>query len=479
MKLLMTSLLGLAIATNASAADYLVKLKNPQSAKNLLNTFQAKNTQLVTDQWLRIEFKDNKSAESALAALSNMPSVEYVQPNYKISINKTFETNNVAIGMMLNKIANNGDIDLESTPTDNPEIPSAPTQAGSGNDPLFKSQWGMADIGVKEAWKKAEAHIDQDIVVAVIDTGVDYTHEDLIYNMWRNKNEIPGNGIDDDNNGYIDDIVGWDFASNDNKPYDMWTPPMQLLLGGGNPGHGTHCAGNVAARANNGKGIVGVAPNVKIMALRFLTEKGQGTTAGAIQAIRYAVDNGAHVLSNSWGSEGEDANSPDSKALKEAVQYAQDHGRLFVAAAGNGHQGAGYDNDTDSRPGFPASYDHEIIVSVAALDENDQLGSFSNWGKNSVDLGAPGVKVFSTVPDTSINYADTVFDMFGMTIHWDGTSMATPHVAGAAALYLSKHPNADWTEVKQALLDSTTPINSLNNKSTSNGKLNVDALLEY
>jgi subtilisin family serine protease len=213
------------------------------------------------------------------------------------------------------------------------------------------------------------------------------------------------------------------------------------------------------------------------MGLRFLSEKGQGTTADAIKAIEYAVRNGAKVLSNSWGSEGEDpSDGAGNRALRDIIQFAQDHGALFVAAAGNGHQGRGYDNDADPKPAYPASYNHDIIVSVAALNAQNQLGPFSNWGRRSVDLGAPGVKVFSTVP--AQKYQDTVLDLFGMKVTWDGTSMATPHVAGAAALYWSAYPEKSWREVKAALLRSTVPVSALNQKSVSGGKLNVERLMD-
>ncbi|MCJ8277797.1 MAG: S8 family serine peptidase, partial [Bdellovibrionales bacterium] len=249
------------------------------------------------------------------------------------------------------------------------------------------------------------------------------------------------------------------------------------VLFGGHPGHGTHVAGCVAARADNGKGIVGVAPNVKIMAMRFLTEDGQGTLEGAIDSIKYASDMGAQILNNSWGSEGDGGDAATSKALTDAIQYSQDAGALFVASAGNGRQGVGYDNDSDSKPAFPASYPNDNILSVAALDSSDQLGSFSNWGRNTVDIGAPGVKVYSTVPDNV--YQDTVIDIPGfITATWDGTSMASPHVAGAAALYLSKNPNADWRELKQVIMDTATPIPAMNGKAVSNGKLNVKALMQ-
>jgi subtilisin family serine protease len=207
-----------------------------------------------------------------------------------------------------------------------------------------------------------------------------------------------------------------------------------------------------------------------------LSEKGEGDTAGAIKAIDYAVKNGAKVLSNSWGSEGDDpAEGATNQALKDAIRAAQGAGVLFIAAAGNGHQGVGYDNDTDAKPGVPASYDGENIISVAALDSADALGAFSNWGAKTVDIGAPGVKVFSTTVGT--HYSDTVIDMFGIVATWDGTSMATPHVAGAAALYWSKHPEATWRQVRDAIYASAKPVASLAGKSTTGGKLNVEALM--
>lgn len=431
---------------------------------------QGAKVEKLNDSWVRVQTPGNVSLQS----LERNPAVEYVQPNYKITLMEDYSMQDplrkAALGKML---ARNPQL-RPLAKADNPAIPNAP-QATTGADPLFAKQWGMIDIGVTDAWKVSKGN--PDVVVAVIDTGVDYTHEDLLPNLWRNPKEIPNNGIDDDNNGYVDDVIGWDFVSNDNKPYDLAMDPMEILFKGGNPGHGTHCAGNVAARGDNGKGVAGVAPNVKIMSLRFISEKGQGTTADAIKAIHYAVDNGAKVMSNSWGSEGEEAGSPENQALRDAVQYAQDKGVLFIAAAGNGHKGVGYDNDADKAPAYPASYTHDIIISVAALDVNNNLGSFSNWGAKSVDIGAPGVKVFSTVVDQG--YTDTVIDKFGIKATWDGTSMATPHVAGAAALYWSAHPEKSWQDVKAAILGSAKKINSLANKSVSGGKLDVKALMNY
>lgn len=345
-------------------------------------------------------------------------------------------------------------------PSGDPAFPTTfPT--GSGADPDFSKQWGMQDIGVKDGWTTTKG--SPQIVVAVIDTGVDYTHDDLAANIWRNPGETgldasgkdkSTNGVDDDNNGFKDDVVGWDFATNDNRPYDTTSGGFF----GGNPGHGTHCAGNVGALADNAKGIVGVAPNVKIMALRFLTEKGQGDTAGAIGAIKYAADNGAKVLSNSWGSEGN--GGEDDTPLREAIQYAMDKGVLFVAAAGN----SSYNNEQTAKQALPASYNHDNIISVAAIDKSNNKSSFSNFGATTVDIGAPGSGVYSTIPGNKY-------------MNLDGTSMACPIVAGAAALYWSKNPQATWRDVKDAIMGTAKPIAALKGRTVTGGKLSVRDLM--
>jgi subtilisin family serine protease len=369
------------------------------------------------------------------------------------------------------------------TVADNPPFPTSGS-GGSGPDPLASKQWGMQQIGAPSAWGATKGA--SNVIVAVIDTGVDYTHEDLVDNIWHNPGEMgkdaqgrdkSSNQIDDDGNGFIDDVIGWDFADNDNKPYDM-AADISQMLNGGNPGHGTHCAGNVAARADNGKGIAGVAPGVRVMPVRFIATNGQGDTANAVKAIRYAVTMGAKVLSNSWGSEGDDPNDPSgNQALKDAIVFARDQGVLFVAAAGNGHNGVGYNNDTDPKPGVPASYAIENIISVAAIDSSGNLGSFSNWGQKTVHLAAPGVKIFSTVVQ-SAKYSDTI-DLGIMQAPWDGTSMATPHVAGAAALYWSIHPEKSWREVKAAIIGSVKKTSVLAGKTVSGGQLDVQALSKY
>lgn len=447
-------------------------------------------------RWVSIK-SPVKSSRLTMQALRSMSGVRLVQPNYPIRQLNNYRIENVSEREALAKAMMSSGFKAQDGRTveqvlaggpskakpDNPEIPK-PSKPGAGSDSLANNQWGMIDNGVQNAWKGAKG---EGVVVAVLDSGVDYTHEDLVDNMWRNPGESgldaqgkdkASNGIDDDLNGYIDDIVGWDFVTDDNKPYDLSVEPIDLLFGGGNPGHGTHCAGNVAARGENGKGVAGVAPLAKIMALRFLSEKGEGSTEAAVKAIQYSVKMGVRVSSNSWGSSGEDpANTVGNQALRDVIEEARLAGQLFIAAAGNGDaQGKGYDNDTSKAPGFPASYPHENIISVAALDKTDALGSFSNWGAKTVDMGAPGVAIYSTMVGNA--YSDKVIDLpqFGVTVTWDGTSMATPHVAGAAALYLADHPKATLAEMKAAIMKATKPVSTMSSKATTNGKLSVEKL---
>jgi subtilisin family serine protease len=282
----------------------------------------------------------------------------------------------------------------------------------------------------------------KDIVVAVIDTGVDYKHSDLADNMFKNTREIPANKIDDDKNGYVDDVYGYDFANNDGDPMD------------GN-GHGTHCAGTIGAVGNNMIGVAGVNWQVSIMAVKFLGDDGSGNTANAIKAIDYAVQNGAKVLSNSWG-----ALLAYSRALQMAIERAMKAGAIFVAAAGND----GLNNET--YPTYPASYDLPNIVSVAAGDtESGGLASFSNYGSKSVDIAAPGVNILSTYLKDGYAFMS-------------GTSMATPHVAGALALMLSLKPDLKYDTLSQVLLESSAFTKQLWGKVATSGLLDVYAAVK-
>ena len=269
------------------------------------------------------------------------------------------------------------------------------------NDPLFSQLWGMKNIESEKAWDCTTDAAK--IVVAVIDTGVDYSHPDLSGNMWKNPNETE-NGIDDDGNGLVDDIFGADFYGD-----GLGTPDGDPMDG---DDHGTHCAGTIAGMGNNAIGVTGVVWKTKIMALRFLGPDG-GFTEDAVKCIDYAVSNGAHVLSNSWGGGG------FSTELESAIQRAADRGVLFVAAAGN----SASNNDLD--PHYPSSYETDNIMAVAAIEDGDTMASFSCFGKESVDIGAPGRDIISTVRGN--DYAS-----------FSGTSMATPHVSGAAVLAWAK-----------------------------------------
>ena len=325
-------------------------------------------------------------------------------------------------------------------------------QTSVPNDPAFGSLWNLhnigqagglvdADIDAPEAWSTTTG--SRDVVVAVIDTGVDYTHLDLAANIWRNPGEIANDGIDNDGNGYVDDVSGWDFANRDADPMD-------------DNGHGTHVAGTIGAVGGNSTGVVGVNWLVSIMPLKFLTASGSGSTSRAIAAINYATqmkrDFGINVVAsnNSWGGGG------NSTALRDAIAAGGSQGILFVTAAGN------ESTNIDAIPSYPASYQDSAIISVAATNRLDQLAGFSNFGRTSVDIAAPGVSIYSTVPGNA--YA-----------LYSGTSMAAPHVTGVVALVAAANPGASAAEIRAAILSTATPVSGLARKLATGGVLNAAA----
>jgi subtilisin family serine protease len=271
------------------------------------------------------------------------------------------------------------------------------------------------------------------------------THPDLMPNVGRNPGEIPGNGIDDDGNGYVDDVNGWDFAGNDATVYD-----------GTQDDHGTHVAGTIGAVGGNVAGVAGMCWNVRLLSAKFLGRNG-GTTANAVKAVDYLTDlkarHGLNLVAtnNSWGGGGY------SQALFDAIERANQANILFIAAAGNESA------NNDSTPHYPSSYTNANIISVASITSTGALSSFSNYGASSVDLGAPGSGIWSTVPGRKgPTYAS-----------FSGTSMATPHVTGAAAMYASTHPGASAASIKAAILGSVVPTTSLAGKTSTGGRLNV------
>ncbi|MBI4688237.1 MAG: S8 family serine peptidase [Nitrospirae bacterium] len=333
------------------------------------------------------------------------------------------------------------------------------------NDPSYGSLWGLNNIGqtVNSITGSLDADIDAptawnittgsaSVVIAVIDTGVKLTHADLSTNIWGNSGETASNSVDDDNNGYVDDVNGWDFVNNDNNPAD-------------DCGHGTHVAGIIAAVGNNAIGITGVMWTAKIMPLKALGIDAEcsGTTQAITEAIYYAVNKGAKIINLSLGSSINDIDG----MMQEAINYARNNNVLVVAAAGNDST----DNDTTAF--YPANFNVDNIISVAATDQNDALASFSNYGKTTVDLAAPGVNIYSTVPTTAeCTLSSDSCDDSGYAFS-DGTSMAAPHVAGAAGLIWAANPAYTYTQVKNAILNNVNKLVCLSDKMVTGGRLNA------
>lgn len=331
------------------------------------------------------------------------------------------------------------------------------------NDPGFTNLWAMlntgqpgsvngsseqtnglpgVDIGATRVWDVATGGTN--VIVAVIDTGVDYRHEDLAANMWVNAGEIPTNGVDDDGNGYVDDVYGMDAYSGDGDPYPSTTYEEE--------GHGTHCAGTIAGVGNNGIGVAGVCWQARIMGLRFLGDGAYGAIDDAIECVDYAIQMGAHVLNNSWGS------TSFSQAGYDAMARAGEHNILSCCAAGNEAE------DNDEVPHYPSSYDLDCILAVAASHRTDGLSYFSCYGSTSVDLAAPGSGILSTLPLDGYE-------------PWSGTSMACPHVAGAAALLHAVDPSLSALAIKDILMRSVTTNALFAGKVASNGRMNLWAAL--
>jgi len=305
------------------------------------------------------------------------------------------------------------------------------------SDPDLNQLWGLnSTYGIDAPGAWASTLGDSSVVVAVIDTGIDLDHPDLVNNLWTNTDEIPGNGVDDDNNGFIDDIHGWDFVNNDGNPDD-------------DNNHGTHVAGTIAASANS-IGVVGVAPGVQVMGLKFLNSSGSGMTSHALQSLQYAIDNGALISNNSWGGGG------FSSAMETLLTQAETVNHLFVAAAGNSS------NNIDTSPTYPAAYQNANVISVASIQSDGSRSGFSNYGTTNVDVAAPGSGIRSTI--SGGGYAS-----------FNGTSMASPHVAGIAALMRSLEPNVSTADIKRILIETSTFDSRLETVSDSGGRVNASA----
>lgn len=419
------------------AGEIIVKFKNSKkmdkSRLSLYGIQSEKALNVSHGQFSLMKVNAQKSINMAINELRNDPNVEYAEPNFIYH----------AIGK---KVRNSVQDYLRSL--------NAPS------DPSFSKLWGLhntgnnepsssrgnssatgvagADINALEAWKTTKG--DSNLVIAVIDTGVDYNHPDLAENIWTNEAEKNGKpGVDDDGNGYVDDVYGYDFSYEDADPMD------------GN-GHGTHCSGTIAASHDNGLGVAGVMAHAKIMAVKFLSDEGSGALSDAILAIDYATKMGAKIMSNSWGGGGR------SEALKESIEAAAKAGAVFTAAAGNSS------GNNDSYPHYPSNYEVENVVSVASHTYNNNLSSFSCYGKNTVHVIAPGQNILSTTPDNS-------YDVYS------GTSMATPHVTGVIGLLLSHEGDVDFATLKKRLVESSVYSSSYRKKSHSQGRVDAANLL--
>jgi subtilisin family serine protease len=314
---------------------------------------------------------------------------------------------------------------------------------GSGTSPA--NQFGS---GAAVAWAANKTNCSS-VYVGIIDEGYMHTHPDLAANVGTNPGEIANNGQDDDGNGLVDDVYGWDFDGNNNTVFD-----------GSSDDHGTHVAGTIGGAGGNGIGVAGVCWSVKLMNAKFLGKRG-GTTANAIKAVDYFTDlktrHGLNLVatSNSWGGGG------FSQALQDAIGRANSAGILFIAAAGN----SSLNCETSSC--YPAEYPNANVIAVASLTSTGAISSFSNYGSTTIDIGAPGSGIWSTLPVSS---KGTVVPGYGS---YSGTSMATPHVSGAAALYKALNPTSNASQIKTAILNSATPTSSLSGKTLTNGRLNV------
>jgi len=318
------------------------------------------------------------------------------------------------------------------------------------------SLWGMSGDGTSpanqygiqagEAWTAGKTG-SSSVFVGIIDEGAMYNHEDLAANF-GNPKEIAGNKKDDDGNGYVDDVNGWDFVNNESTTFD-----------GTDDDHGTHVAGTIGAIGGNGKGVAGVNWSVKMISAKFLGTNG-GTTANAIKAVDYITglkNSGLNIVAsnNSWGGGG------FSQALKDAIDRAQAADILFIAAAGND----GLNNDATLS--YPSGYASDNIIAVASITSTGGLSSFSNYGASTVDIGAPGSGIYSTLP---VRSKGKVASGYGS---YSGTSMATPHVTGGVALYKSTHSAATYSQIKSAILSAAVPTSSLTGKCVTGGRLNV------
>lgn len=446
MKKMLLGLSALAMATGLSATEaehvpgeILVKFKAGKE-KNFFNNkaFSTlvqghRDVLLSYDKLVVLKVAtDEKSLAATLKNLRSSADIEFAEPNYIYRVNPIKEN------LVTKRLLKSPFTDFQASTPDDADFGKLWGLRNTGsNEPKGTAGIEGADVNALKAWDITKG--SRAVRIAVIDTGVDYNHPDLKANMWINTKEIAGNRIDDDNNGFIDDVYGYDFANTDSDPMD------------GN-GHGSHCSGTIGAVHNNKTGVAGVMADVSIMAIKFLGDDGSGSLEAAVKAIDYATMMNVDLMSNSWGGGGR------SEALFEAIQRASDKGIIFTAAAGNSS------SNNDSSPSYPASYENPNIVSVAALTAQNSLASFSSYGRNSVHIAAPGHNILSTVNGGK-------YDVYS------GTSMATPHVSGVLGLLLAKEGRIPHEVLRDRLTLTGVPVAGLRGKTTTASRVDAYNLL--
>jgi subtilisin family serine protease len=412
--------------------ELIVKLKNPslKSVQMLskLGVTVSREVKLSYGSLHVVKVNSQKSMKNAITDLKNSDLVEFAEPNfiYRIAGHKV-EKSDLDLNLAAPSDPMFGQLwGLKNTGTNEPKASSA-VQGTAG-----------ADIDALRAWEITKG--SRNVKIAIIDTGIDYNHPDIKNNIWTNTAELNGKaGVDDDKNGFIDDLHGWDFANKDNDPLD-------------GHGHGTHCSGTIGAPHDNGVGVAGVMSEVTFVAVKFLSDAGSGTLEDAVLAIDYATKLNVDIMSNSWGGGG------FSEALKQAIQRASDAGIVFTAAAGNDSA------DNDNSPHYPSSYDLPNVIAVAAHTIGDALADFSCYGKRSVLIAAPGHNILSTVKNGG-------YDVYS------GTSMATPHVSGVIGLLISKEGRLAHADLRARLVATSTPVRAYRRKTVSGGRINAYNLL--
>lgn len=428
-KLIVPAVLGLGVVASVHArplssevphvpGEVVVKVKKGfmgkfLGKKSLLGAELKKTMRLVAGDYVVLK-SEAKSTQGLMSELNRMPEVIFAEPNFIYKAIST-ETNDSLYDKLWG---------LTNTGSNEPDR--------NGN-PSGSVGVAGADINAVRAWGLTKG--SRNVVIAVIDTGIDYNHPDLRDNIWVNTREIAGNNIDDDNNGYVDDVHGWNAQGNNGNPMD------------GNA-HGTHCAGTIGARHDNGQGVAGVMNNVSLMAVKFLSDSGSGSLADAVEAIDYATKMNVDIMSNSWGGGG------FSQTLEDAIKAAKAKGILFVAAAGNDG------TNNDSAPHYPSNYQVDNVISVAAHTNQNTLASFSCFGKRTVHVAAPGHNILSSTPNNTYKV-------------FSGTSMATPHVSGVLGLFISLNGRQNVKTVRERLMATTVPAGAYRKTTISGGR--VDA----